>query len=54
MVKKRKLKKLPVVILTSIIILIIGIIIAVKYVQKINSIEYKLEKIGYSEKKQSK
>ena len=50
MVKKRKLKKLPVVILTSIIVIIIGIIIAVKYIEKINSIEYKLEKIGYTEK----
>ena len=49
MVKKRKLKKLPVVILASIITLIIVIIIAVKYVQKINSIEYKFEKIGYTE-----
>ena len=50
MVKKRKLKKLPIVILTSIIVIIIGIIIAVKYIEKINSIEYKLEKIGYTEK----
>lgn len=47
--KKRKLKKLPIMILVGIISIIIGIIITVKYIEKINSNEYKLEEIGYTE-----
>lgn len=48
MTKKRKIKKLPVTILVGIITIIIGIIITIKYVQKINSNEYKLEQLGYT------
>ena len=47
--KRRKLKKLPIIILISIIILIIAIVVAAKYIEKINSFEYKLSKIGYNE-----
>ena len=49
MKKKRKIKKLPVAILIGIIITIVGIIIVTKYIEKINSYEYKLEELGYTE-----
>lgn len=49
MKKKRKLKKLPIMILAGIISIIVAIIITVKYIEKINSNEYKLEQIGYTE-----
>ena len=49
MKKKRRLKKLPIMVLIGIISIIIGIIITVKYIEKINSDEYKLEEIGYTE-----
>ena len=49
MKKKRRLKKLPIMVLIGIISIIIGIIITVKYIEKINSNEYKLEEIGYTE-----
>lgn len=49
MKKKRKLKKLPIIILLGIIAIIIGIVATVKYIEKINSNEYKLQKLGYTE-----
>jgi len=50
MKKKRKLKKLPIIIITGILVVVIGSIITIKYIEKINSNEYKLEELGYSEK----
>ncbi len=49
MKKRRRLKKLPIIILVSIIALIIGIVAIFKYIEKINSFEYKLSELGYSE-----
>ena len=48
MKKKRKIKKLPIIILIGIIVIIIGIIATVKYIEKIHSNEYKLKELGYT------
>lgn len=49
--KKRKIKKTPFIIVGLIIIgLIISIVCIKNYIKKINSYEYKFEKIGYNEK----
>lgn len=50
MKKKRRLKKLPIIIITAILVLLIGSIITIKYIEKINSNEYKLKQLGYKEK----
>lgn len=50
MKKKRKIKKMPILILTGILIIIIGIFITINYIEKINSASYKLEELGYNEK----
>lgn len=48
MKKKRKIKKLPIIILIGILIIIIGAFITIKYIEKINSTPYKLEELGYN------
>lgn len=49
--RKRKIKKTPFIIVGLVIIgLIISIICIKNYIKKINSYEYKFEKIGYNEK----
>ena len=45
---KRKIKKLPIIILSVILLVIIISIVAIKYTQKINSVSYKLEQLGYT------
>ena len=46
--KRRKVKKWPIVLLIIIVIFIIATIAITKYIHKINSYEYKLEQIGYT------
>ena len=47
---RRRIKRKIIIILIIAIILIISSIMVFKYVKHINSIPYKLEKIGYNEK----
>jgi len=46
---RRRIKRKVLIAIVFIIIAIIGIIILVKYNQKINRIPYKLSKLGYTE-----
>ncbi len=46
---KRKIKKLPIIILVVILLTIIISIVTVKHIQKINSTSYKLGQLGYNE-----
>lgn len=48
--KKRKIKKKPIIIIALTILILIIILILIQYLKTINSPEYKLEKIGYSRK----
>ena len=45
---KRRIKKKPIIIISSILITIILVLVIIAYINKINSKEYKLEKKGYS------